>query len=339
MLDYRIPENRREFFLKYLAFGLRSTDCDAALGMLNYIFERQELNLEQRMLVSWYYANTYNLPTAYLFYNEFPDYEGVDLGRLTRWNNENYKRLRYNTDLKYNKGFLPQMFESYRTSVGGSQVSFYKKLCGSSNPKENYETLKKFIDKNFYKFGRYTCWFFAQTLRECVGIPLEPTDLIFGHSGSESHTNGMCRVIGRDQWLTKHHDDSGKKIKTPFKYTPDIVNYLQRKADGLLTEFHERYPDLKCDYFLLETYLCAFQKLFRRKNGRYAGFYLDRQAEEIRQVENDGWDSVDWQILWDYRRECLHPELIYPGKIRVEKMREFLDTGWLQELQFFEDLR
>ena len=89
----------------------------------------------------------------------------------------------------------------------------------------------------------------------------------------------------------------------------------------------------------METSLCAFKKFFRKRQGRYAGFYLDRQAEEIRKVESDGWNGVNWELCWDYRKECLIPELApRDAKVNPKRMETFLDTGDIPELRMFKDL-
>jgi hypothetical protein len=67
----------------------------------------------------------------------------------------------------------------------------------------------------------------------------------------------------------------------------------------------------------METALCAFKKIFRTHNGRYLGYYLDRQSEEMQKAEGDGWDGIDWQVLWQMRAETLDARL--SGKTNVDK--------------------
>ena len=51
-------------------------------GYLNYLFNRYEHNLEQKLWIAWIYGTTYHLPTAWIIWNEFPDFELVGLERL-----------------------------------------------------------------------------------------------------------------------------------------------------------------------------------------------------------------------------------------------------------------
>ena len=82
--------------------------------------------------------------------------------------------------------------------------------------------------------------------------------------------------------------------------------------------------------FLLETTLCAFKKTFRIKNGRYLGYYLDRQFEDIKQVENDLWPGIDWSLLWQGRKEILDPRTNRDTGVIGEDMEFFLKTGQIK---------
>jgi len=76
----------------------------------------------------------------------------------------------------------------------------------------------------------------------------------------------------------------------------------------------------------METALCSFKKLFRTREGRYLGYYIDRQAEEIKKVEVDGWEGIDWGPMWQAREETLD-ESYLTDTINKEKMAIFMDSG------------
>ena len=80
----------------------------------------------------------------------------------------------------------------------------------------------------------------------------------------------------------------------------------------------------------METLLCSFKKLFRKSRGRYLGYYLDRQAEEIKKVEQDDWWGIDWQVFWDARKKKKKKKQYESKKIRDELYPVFLDTGTLE---------
>jgi hypothetical protein len=84
----------------------------------------------------------------------------------------------------------------------------------------------------------------------------------------------------------------------------------------------------------METCLCSYKKIFRKTNGRYLGYYLDRQSEEITQIEKDGWNGVDWNVLWQAREEVLLKKLSQKhAKIQKEKFPLFLETGKIEYIE------
>jgi hypothetical protein len=328
-VDYRLKENRKQAFVKWMVWSMLYEDCDPSLFMTNYLFDRFEVNSEQRLWLCWLYGTTYYLPTAWVIFNEFPDFELVDQKRLEDWNNANYKRLRYQTDTKYNKGHLPAQFASYRAwihSTAKTQREKFKQLTTNKCPEKNYQLVFDEITGNLHKFGRYTAWFYIQTLKHCAKINVDAPNLILeDFSGSKSHRNGLCYATGHDEWVNQ-------------KLTKEQTNVLNVEAAKMLKEVNLYMMQLdfteQADYFAMETCLCSFKKLFRKSRGRYLGYYLDRQAEEIAKVEQDGWSGICWKPLWDARNETIkRPELL-GGNVVPERMVHFLDNGSLERLDY-----
>lgn len=319
-MDYRVRdvETRLEYFEKYFYWSLKFYDADPALFLMNYIHERMELNIEQRYWMAWLYGNTYQLATAWVIANEFPDFENVDLDRLTDWNSLNYKKLRYQSDQKWQKGHLPKMFESYRENIGGrTQDEFFRSICCSEDPVQNFNTLYKYIINNFYKFGRYSAWFYIQTLKETCGLNVEAGDLLLNDENTHTQRDGLCYAIAEDDWV------GDKQIRKDT----ERIQILNEASFYILDKFREDHGDVRADMFLLETTLCAFKKTFRRKKGRYLGYYLDRQYEDIKQVELDGWPGIDWDLLWQGRVEMLDQRTNRTTGVMEPDMQYFLDTG------------
>ena len=283
--------------------------------MLNYFFDRFEFNIEQKLWIAWIYGTTYHFPTAYIVWNEFPDMELVGLDRLQQWNAENFKRLRYQTDTKWNKGHLPDQFISYNKWVNGrNQIDAFNDLM-VDDPFVNFYKLWDEVN-TWYKYGRYMSWFYIQTLKQTCGINVDIDNLwLKDYSGSRSHRNGLCYALGKDEWVDK-------------VLSKEEISWMESKGSELLQETKIQFPEQakKADYFGMETCLCSFKKLFRVKNGRYLGYYLDRQAEEIKQVEKDGWIGIDWNPLWQCREEMIRKEYL-TNQINKSKMEIFKTAG------------
>jgi hypothetical protein len=326
-MDYRLKENRRESFIRWYAWSLKYDDCDPAVWCTNYINKRYEHNDEQRLWLCWLYGNTYHLPTAWVLMNEFPDFELATVDRMEQWNTTNYKRLRYQTDTKWNKGHLPTMFASYQKFIGAkSQREVMEKHYGD-NEQQNFIQLWNVLKGSLHKFGRYSTWFYMQHLKHTAGIHIEPTSLMLDdYDGSRSHRNGLLFALGQD-------DDYDRKL-TAVEYAR-----LESHGKSILTETKERFPELTqhVDFFTMETCLCSFKKIFRERHGRYLGYYLDRQAEEIQQCEKDGWYGIDWDVLWQSRNETIDLRLNHKRGINKEKFPNFIRTGRIENLDWFFD--
>lgn len=327
-MDEQLTKTRRELFIRWYAWSLKYGDCDPAVWMTNYVNDRYEHNSEQKLWFCWLYGNTYNLPTAWVLMNEFPDFELATVDRITQWNTENYKRLRYQVDTKWNKGHLPVMFASYKKFIGNqSQQDFFESLQGD-NEYETFGNIWKAANSNLYKFGRYSTWFYCQHLRHTGGIHCDADRLMLDdYSGSRSHRNGLLLALGKD--------DLYDQRLTKGEYTD-----LESVARDILSEMRDRFPTLRdeIDFFTMETALCAFKKIFREHHGRYLGYYLDRQSEEIMQAERDGWDGIEWNVLWQARQETLRvAQLAMQNKINKEKFTWFLNSGRIDRLEWMFD--
>lgn len=307
--------SHKQTFVDWFGRSLEIEDCDPALYMTKYFFDRFEYNKEQRLWITWIYGTTYYWPTAYVVWNEFPDMELVGVDRLRDWNNTNYRRLRYQTDTKWNKGHLADQFVSYQRYVGERTQHSALTQGFVGDPVKDFYTLWETVNA-FHKFGRYSSWFYIQTLKQCCDIPVDVDSLwLHDYSGSRSHRNGLCYALGKEDWVDQ-------------KLDKDQIAFLESEAKEMLEETKLKYPQVadKADFFAMETCLCSFKKLFRRKHGRYLGYYLDRQSEEIRKVERDGWDGIDWTPMWDARNETIDREWL-KGRIDKELFNLFLDTG------------
>ena len=326
-MDYRLKENRREAFIRWYAWSMKHDDCDPAVWCTNYLHKRYEHNDEERLWFAWLYGNTYQLPTAWVLKNEFPDFELATVDRITQWNTANYKRLRYQTDTKWNKGHLPSMFESYHKFIGNKTQREVMESYYGDTEEQSFDNLWEILKGSLHKFGRYSTWFYLQHLRHTAGVWVSPTSLMLNdYDGSRSHRNGLHLALGQDD-------------KYDVKLTAAEYQSLEQEAKSILEEVKSRFPELasQADFFTMETCLCSFKKIFREKHGRYLGYYLDRQAEEIQMAEGDGWYGIDWEVLWQSRNETIDPRLDHKRGIDKDRFASFLKTGKLDGLEWMFD--
>ena len=326
-MDYRLKENRREAFIRWYAWSMKYDDCDPAVWCTNYLHKRYEHNDEERIWFAWLYGNTYQLPTAWVLKNEFPDFELATVDRMEQWNTANYKRLRYQTDTKWNKGHLPTMFASYQQFIGSQTQRERLESFYGDNEEQSFENLWAGIKTSLHKFGRYSTWFYLQHLRHTAGIRVEPTSLMLSdYDGSRSHRNGLHLALGEDDYYDQ-------------KLTSQHYANLEAEARSILEETKARFPELleQINFFTMETCLCSFKKIFRERHGRYLGYYLDRQAEEIKMAEGDGWYGIDWDVLWQSRNETIDLRLDHKRGIDKDRFASFLQSGKMEGLEWMFD--
>jgi hypothetical protein len=324
MTNYLSKENRREAFIRWYVWSMKFNDCDPAVWATNYLNNRYEHNDEQKLWLCWLYGNTYYLPTAWILMNEFPDFELATVDRITQWNTINYKRLRYQTDTKWNKGHLPAMFESYQKFIGDRLQRDVLESYYGDTEEQSFNKIWDVIKTNLHKFGRYSTWFYLQHLKHTANVQIEPTSLMLNdYDGSRSHRNGLHLALGQDD-------------KYDTKLTPSEYDYLEQEARSIIEEVKSRFPEVSAqtDFFTMETCLCSFKKIFRERHGRYLGYYLDRQAEEIKQCEKDSWYGIDWDVLWQSRNETIDNRLNHKRGIDKEKFTFFINTGRIELLEW-----
>lgn len=323
-------KNTREAFKQYSVAAITSWEIDPNYVLLNYIFRRYEMSKSQEYWICWLYGVFYHPATLFWFLQEFPEYEKVDLGRLEKWHAQHWKELRYNTDRKYEKGHLVEMFVSYRNMIGSqkpwAQEEFFNKLLKHNDPVRDFHEVFNALCKGLLRFGRYATYIYTEALARSMGMPIQ-ADTIFLKE-ARSPRAGLCYAVGREEWS-----------KGPL--TKDQWEELNDELENIMWEIKGEYPDVPVDYWLIESCLCAFKGFFRPTKGRYIPYYLDRQADEILQLENGepvATQGVDWKVLWQFRRECLMWELLGeyadPPRLKVQKSMEHVlrDTGRLTGL-------
>lgn len=285
---------------KYIDYHRRSAeigDIDPQNAALKYICDRFELNLEQRYWLAFLFGCTYCAPTVYYIYNEFPDFENVDVDRLQRWWDENKDKCMFQTDrlrIKTTDKFV-EAFESYRNMIGNkTQHGFFKSFIQGSNQKDNYDIIFK-TASNIKHFGRFSNFIYLELLYELTGLNIQPSQLDVKHA--ESCRNGLCYAMGYENLIDEKI--SSEQAKGFEKTFTSICNYVRKRVKG-------KQP---FSAWGVETSLCAYKK--HKRNKRWVGYYIDRQADEIKKMEESVTEGVNWKPLWDHRKEYYPKEHLW----------------------------
>lgn len=269
-------------FIDYHIQSSKIRDIDPANDALLYISNRFELTMEQRYWLAFLYSCTYCAPTVYYIYNEFPDYENVDLPRMQRWWSANKDKCVFQTDrlrIKTGDKFV-ETFQSYQQWIGGwSQVARFNQFEGNTQ-EDTYLNLYDELGK-IKNIGRFTLFLYLEMISVLTDLKMTPDRIDWKYADN-------CR-----QGLEFHMDDTfGKQLWNEI----ELDNEMNR-----LCRYMYEHDVEHSNIFNIETTLCAYKKY--RHGKRYVGYYIDRQKEEIEKMQKNVPTGVAWRALWEFRNE------------------------------------
>lgn len=322
-VDLRKPEYRRDSFHYFYEFQLRTKGhAGCVYFIFPYLFERLNMNEEEQLWMMFINGNTQNPITTYQIFTQFRDVLNLDMDLFKAWFEKERPRLQWDTDRRYLRTQFIGAVEKYKTLLNeGTQRELFDGVYGDAvNKHERFRRLWDFVMENFDTFARLSTFSYLEYLF-VKGESLDCDQLFLDNiKGSKSHRNGICKIIGRDDWewtKTNEVDYSGK------------IDYLASEAELLLNEAKDIHNHPDTSYFTLETALCTYKSSYRL-NRRYPGVYIDMMYDRIKTAEKR-FREQDFKVFWDCREACL-PEWILREKsgdmgVCSEKQNHFRDTG------------
>jgi hypothetical protein len=277
-------------FIDYHILSSKAKDIDPSNDCLKYVANRFELNIEQRYWLAFLFGTCYSSTMVYYVYNEFPDYENVDVNRLQRWWEVNKDKTLFQTDrlrIKSQNKFV-ETFISYKKLLGNRTQENYFLSLKQPTKQMTYDNCYNNLSQ-IRNFGRFTMFIYLEMINVLTAYNFEPTNLDLANA--ESCRNGLVYHLGHNE-LDTHGKDK--------RLTKKQINYLQYKFKELKKEIGELNIEHK-NIWNIETTLCAYKKF--KKGKRYIGYYIDRQRKEIEKMQMNVNNGVDWNVLWDFRNE------------------------------------
>jgi hypothetical protein len=306
-MDFRLPEYRREVFLRFYEFHTkRSLHPGCVYYAFPWLSIHEGWDEEQKLWFAYINGNTQNPVTSWIIFQRYPHPMVFFQGKGRDWFNENWKRLEWDMDRRYQKKSFPDNVNWYTMLTNKGQLDFFKKVCYTRSEEKNFDILWDHVRNNFPTFGRLSAFSYIEYLK-IMGVPVDCSQLFLEDiSGSASHRNGLAILLGRED-LDFHKE-------TP-KYSPAQMAWLNEEATLLRMEARKRVPE--ASYFTIESALCTY-KSWHRKDRRYPNVYNDMFYERIKRAE-ESWPEIDFSIFWEMREDSVHPYLLqemnpaYPG--------------------------
>lgn len=290
-------------------------DIDPQYYMLKYICDRFELNTEQRYWLAFLTGACYCAPTVFYIYNEFPDYENVNINRLQRWwSGGGREACIFQSDrawIRSRNQFVP-MFQSYYEFLAGRTQEEAFAQCMGASPFDTYNNAYKHFSNVKY-FGRFGMFLWLEAVHVVTGFPMEPASMPWKDSSAQSSRNGLCFAMGYTD-LVRGHGYGSDPI------SPQDYIYIDDDFHNIMELLHIMQNGSRVDVWNVETTLCAYKKwklgqLHPDRQGsghyRYPGYYLDRQYIEIEKMSRNMPYGVDWDVLWDMRVETFSEQNLH----------------------------
>ena len=324
--DYRLPENRREHFMDLYEFQLHNRSHPGGVYfIMPYLAYEFGWDMEDKLWFAFLNGNTQNPVTSLTIMREFPKLPASqeELELMQEWFNSMWSKLEFDIDRRYQKKDLIKSIQRYK-SLAEEYGSQHSLLTGT------FKDLWKRVRTQFYTFGRLSAFSYLEYVRIMGAGDACDTLFLRDLSGSKSHRNGLCKLLGHDEldW----HDSN--PLGFAGKYTEEQFRWLEHEGEVLLQESKERFAEKPyfrdVGYFTIESTLCTFKSHYR-ENRRYPGVYMDMMYNRIKRAEHFR-PEEDFSIFWQCRQDCLPKYLRLednpddPGEVPI-KQNHFRETG------------
>ena len=304
MKDYRLPENRAEYFTALYKMNLEF----GVMPGLVYLYmpelaRRYKWNAEQKLWFAFLNGLTQNPITSLRLLTRLPMVPpaSAQLTHFNDWFNDQWDTLQFDTDRRYQKRDTVDAIKTYARLVeaSGSQQAM---LTGE------YAALWDHVRDSYFSFGRLSSFSYLEYVH-LNGFGADCDDLLFSDkSGSKSHRNGMLFLIGKDELIWDKRLPNGQDGAYP-KFNL-MCGFLAAEADKFVDNFKAAYPDVpNAGRFTMESNLCTFKNHFFGR--RYPGVYADMAQERIDWADARG-QSAYTEVFKDMRSQLL------PDWLRVE---------------------
>lgn len=281
MRDFRISENRMEYFTKLYAMNL----SNGVMPGLVYLYmpslaRRFNWDVEQRLWFAFLNGMTQNPITSLILFDQLPvcPPAGAQLTKFEAWFNDSWDVLQFDTDRRYQKKDTVAAIKHYAQLVEehGSQ----EKMLTGKTYKQLWDIVSTYVS-----FGRLSCFSYLEYVY-LNGFGADCDDLMFrDKSGSKSHRNGMLLLHGKDDLVWDKRANNG--FDGNYTNYDKMCEWLTQQAEVFLGRFKANNTHLiYAGNFTMESNLCTFKNHFYAR--RYPGVYADMAWERILWADEHG---------------------------------------------------
>lgn len=271
------------------------------------------------------YSTCYCMGSGMVMMNEL-DYKTITDKDIDDFWKIHKPKLIFQSDRRYIKYMnqFPIIAKQFIKKCNRKPFDYINQFVDYSDPIKTYNNLYKEVGTWKY-YGRFSIILYIFNL--CKVFPDIKVE-----SSSYDWKNGATTTSAI--YNARYQDDKANEFdsgKAPALTRKEI--YGMDVTLGIITDALKKYkPDRNWNIIYVSSDLCSFRKLF--KGVRYQGFYVDRQQEEINQLEKSYPEhKYIWDFVWKAREKYIDHK--YLGEIngwsgiRKERMRLFLEKGYV----------
>jgi len=258
-VDWRLPENRIEAFSRVTHTRFVEGDLDHHhVGKV--ICDYSGYSNEEKALYSMYFGQSYRNHWAMIAMQL--DFWNMPDDKLIDWHNNNWRRMKFGNDTKWNVRKFPQFVIDMRKRVGKSGLYEYLgNAANAGSTEKNYFSLNKTLQE-FYSMGRMTAWLAQQTLYELFDWDIDHWDQQLYDNATWSQYDSICYLFNRIDIARKQKitDEYGNvlEIKT-YEPTKADKQLMEKNTIHLMEELNKRIP-FHVDIYNIESVECEFRK-------------------------------------------------------------------------------
>ena len=252
--DWRLPENRIEAFSRVTHVRFVEGDLDHHhVGKV--ICDYENYSNDEKALYALYFGQSYRNHWAMIAMQlDFWNWSDTS---LRKWHDNNWRKMKYGNDTKWNVRKFPDFLEKMKKRIG-REDKIYEYLGNiiSSDEQENYFRLNEEL-QSFYSIGRMTAWLAQQTLYEFFDWNIDYWDQQLWDHGTWSQYDSICYLFDRLDIARKQKLPDGSVIK----YTPtrEDIRLMEDKTIELMEEVNKRLP-FHADIYNIESVECEYRK-------------------------------------------------------------------------------
>lgn len=328
MKDYRLPENRREYFTALYRMNLEH----GVMPGLVYLYmpelaKRFGLDDEQKLWFAFLNGMTQNPITSLRIFQQLPECPPAvaQLTSFSEWFNDEWDTLQFDTDRRYQKKDTVEAIKAYAKAVDhfGSQADMLRE--GTA-----YSDLWARVTGMYKSFGRLSAFSYLEYVK-IMGFGSDCDRMFFDDkSGSKSHRNGMLFLLGMDHLVwDKRQPNSNDGNYDNFK---GMCSWLERQAD----EYLNTCGIPGANRFTMESNLCTTKNHYFSR--RYPGVYADMAWDRIVWAEErsqHNFTKVFRDIREDNLPDWLREECEAKVTPRAKKAAQFAETGFPFRGEYF----